>query len=79
MEGVQYPGETMYMPHAVPHAVYNLDETIAVGDNPLFPTAIEESVFQLYNQNFNGYAYINNSKIYIHKGGSLSRPLGLPF
>ena len=68
MEGVQYPGETIYMPHVTHHAVFNLDQTVAVGDNPLFPTAIEESAFHLYNTGATGYAFVNNSQIYIHKG-----------
>ena len=31
------------MPHYTPHAVYNLEETVAVGDNPFFTSAIEEA------------------------------------
>ena len=69
MEGVQCPRETVYMPHSTPHAVYNTgDYNVAIGDNPLFPTAIEESAFQLHHLEYNGYAYINNSQIYVHKG-----------
>ena len=68
MEGIQYPGETMYMPHYVHHSVYNLDQTVAVGDNPFFSTAIEESVFELYKNDYIGYGYMNESAAHIHQG-----------
>ena len=68
MEGVQCPSETVYMPHATYHGVFNLDKTVAVGDNLLFSTAIEESAFHLYETGANGYAVVKNSQIYIHKG-----------
>ena len=69
VEGIQSPGETIYMPHYVHHAVYNLDETVAVGDNPFYSTAIEEAVFQLYKAKDNfGFAYAKGSQIYVHKG-----------
>ena len=69
IEGVQSPGETIYMPHYVHHAVYNLDETVAVGDNPFYSTAIEEAVFQLYTKdNKFGFAYSKGSQIFIHTG-----------
>ena len=57
------------MPHYMSHAVYNLDQTVAVGDNPFYNTAIEESAFQLLaNDGHNGYSYIEDSHIYLHKG-----------
>ena len=40
------------MPHYTHHAVYNLDETVAVGDNPLFGTAVEKSAFEFYKDNY---------------------------
>ena len=58
----------MYMPHYMHHAVYNLDQTVAVGDNPFFTTAIEESVFELYNNKQIGYGFMNESAAYIHQG-----------
>ena len=67
-EGVQYPGETMYMPHYIYHGVYNLDQTVAVGDNPFFSTAIEESAFEFYKNRRIGYGFINESVAYIHQG-----------
>ena len=68
-EGIQSPGETVYMPHYVHHAVYNMDETVAVGDNPFFSTAIEEAVFQLYKtENDFRFAYSNGSQIFVRKG-----------
>ena len=56
------------MPHYVHHAVYNLDETVAVSDNPFYTTAIEEAVFQLYNAKKFEFAYAEGSQIYIHRG-----------
>ena len=50
---MQSPGETIYMPNYQAHAVYNLDETVAVGDNPFFNTAIEESAFDLFHRKIN--------------------------
>ena len=70
VEGIQCPGETLYMPHNINHAVYNLDQTVAVGDNPFFSTAIEESVFELYNKKRTGYGFMNESIAYIHQGKS---------
>ena len=68
-EGIQSPGETIYMPHYVHHAVYNLDETVAVGDNPFYNTAIDEAVFQLYKKDKDfGFAYSKESQIFIHIG-----------
>lgn len=51
------------MPHYTHHAVYNLDETVAIGDNPFFSTAIEESAFYLYQNKFSDFAYFNISDI----------------
>ena len=50
------------------HAVYNLDQTVAVGDNPFFATAIEESAFELFQSKKIGYGYMNESIAYIHQG-----------
>ena len=50
------------------HAVYNLDQTVAVGDNPFYSTAIEESAFKLFNEGVNGFSYINESHIYLQEG-----------
>ena len=47
------------------HAVCNLDETVAVGDNPFFSTAIEESAFELYQTKFVEFAHINGPEVYI--------------
>ena len=69
IEGIQSPGETIYMPHYVHHAVYNLNETVAVGDNPFYNTAIEEAVFQLYKGEDNfPFAYFEGSQFFVHKG-----------
>ena len=58
----------MYMPHYMHHAVYNLDQTVAVGDNPFFTTAVKESVFELYTNKQIGYGFMNESAVYIHRG-----------
>ena len=68
IEGVQYPSETIYMPHHINHAVYNLDKTVAVGDNPFFNTAIEEAAFELCRDGRTTYGYIKDFEIYLHKG-----------
>ena len=67
-EGVQNPTETMYMPHYIHHAVYNLDQTVAVGENPFYTTAIEESLVEMIQKNSTTYGYANDSSIYIHEG-----------
>ena len=56
------------MPHFQAHAVYNIDETVAVGDNPFFNTAIEESAFDLLDRKNIEYGRINGTEIIIHKG-----------
>ena len=68
IEGVQYPTETIYMPHHSNHAVYNLDQTVAVGDNPFYSNAIEESALELFRKGHNRFSYIKNFKIYLHEG-----------
>jgi hypothetical protein len=45
------PGEVIYMPHYVEHIVYNPEFTIAVGENLLFPTSMEEAAISL-NQEY---------------------------
>ena len=68
MEGVQHRSETLYMPHYVSHAVYNLDQTVAVGDNPFYDTAIEESAFQLFRTGSNEYSQIKDLRILLYEG-----------
>ena len=68
IEGVQYRSETIYMPHYMNHAVYNLDQTVAVGDNPFYDTAIEESAFRLFITGSNEYSHIKDWRIILHKG-----------
>ena len=68
MEGVQHRSETIYMPHYVSHAVYNLDQTVAVGDNPFYDTAIEESAFQLFRTGSNEYSEIKDLRILLYEG-----------
>lgn len=65
---VQSPGETIYMPNYQAHAVYNLDETVAVGDNPFFNTAIEESAFDLFHRKINEFGRLNGTEIMIKQG-----------
>ena len=57
------------MPHYINHAVYNLDQTVAVGDNPFYGSAIEESAFRLFeDEGRNGYSYIEDSRVYMYEG-----------
>ena len=63
IEGVQHPSETIYMPNYINHAVYNLDKTVGIGDNPFYSTAIEESAFQLFKKGSNPYSYIEDLQI----------------
>ena len=57
------------MPHYIPHSVYNLDETVAVSDNPLFGYSMEECAYQLYYQRTIKFAKINSNSLAlsIHK------------
>ena len=68
IEGVQFRSETIYMPHYMNHAVYNLDQTVAVGDNPFYDTVNEESAFQLFETGSNGYSKIKDFRILLYKG-----------
>ena len=73
IEGVQHRSETIYMPHFINHAVYNLDQTDSVADNPFYNTAIEESAFQLFKGGNNllrgnEYSRIEDSRINLHPG-----------
>ena len=65
---MQSPGETIYMPNYQAHAVYNLDETVAVGDNPFFNTAIEESAFDLIRKKVNNFGRLNGTDVIVHQG-----------
>ena len=68
LEVVQSPGERIYMPNYQAHAVYNLDETVAVTDNPFFNTAIEESAFDLLDRKNIEFRLVNGTDIVIHQG-----------
>ena len=39
-EGVQYPGESIYLPFEMPHTVHNLEDNVAVTENYLFVDAL---------------------------------------
>ena len=67
-EAIQFPGEIVYAPNNLPHAVYNLDETVAVGENPYFSSALEESAYQLYYENIIYFAHVNGTEVVIHPG-----------
>ena len=61
------------MPHFINHAVYNLDQTVSVADNPFYNTAIEESAFQLFKggnkyPRGNEYSRIEDFRINLHPG-----------
>ena len=61
-------GETMYIPNLIPHAVYNLDETVAVAGNPYYATAIDESAYYTLNRNRTWFSRINGSNMNILEG-----------
>ena len=67
-EAIQSPGETVYAPNHLPHSVYNLDETVAVGDNPFFSTAIEESAYDLYHKKNVYFASMEGNEVSIANG-----------
>ena len=71
IKGVQCRSETIYMPHHMNHAVYNLDQTVAVGDNPFYNTAIEESALRLFEDGQNGYSYIKDFRVHLSQGALL--------
>ena len=50
------------------HAVYNLDQTVAVGDNPFYDTAIEEFAYRLFKTGSNGYSHIKDLRILPNEG-----------
>lgn len=39
---LQESGETLYMPHFVSHAVWNIETSIALGENPLYESSFVE-------------------------------------
>ena len=67
-EAIVSAGETMYIPNLIPHAVYNLDETVAVAGNPYYATAIDESAYDTLNKNRTWFSRINGSNINILEG-----------
>ena len=58
----------MHIPNLIPHAVYNLDETVAVAGNPYYATAIDESAYDTFNKNRTWFSKINGSIINILEG-----------
>ena len=68
IEIYQKPGEVIYMPNYQSHAVYNMDETVAVTDNPYFNTAIEESAFQLMHQKYITFGKMSGNEVSISPG-----------
>ena len=67
-EWIQKPGEVVYMPNYTPHCVLNLDETVAVGDNPFYSSAIEEAAFELSLRNRSLFSLIDETKVIVAKG-----------
>ena len=55
----------MYIPNLVPHAVYNVDETVSVAWNPYYATAIDESAYDTLVNNHTCFARVNGSNINI--------------
>ena len=39
---IQKPGETLYLPNVILHAVWNTLPSVAIGDNPLYETSFDE-------------------------------------
>ena len=68
IEWIQKPGEVVYMPNYTPHSVFNLDETVAVGDNPFYSSAIEEAAFQLCLSNRALFSLFNDTRVIVAKG-----------
>lgn len=58
----------MYIPNLVPHAVYNVDETVSVAWNPYYDTAIDESAYDTLFNNRTWFARVNGSNINILDG-----------
>ena len=56
------------MPNYQAHAFYNLDETVAVTDNPFFNAAIDESAFDLLDRKNIEFGLVNGTDIVIHQG-----------
>jgi hypothetical protein len=48
----------MYMPHNTPHSVHNLASTIAVGDNYLFESSMDEFAVDASDDLFNRAFYL---------------------
>lgn len=67
-EAIQSPGEIVYAPNYLPHSVYNLDETVAVGDNPYFSTAIDDSAYELYHKKRVEFAQLDGTKVVFANG-----------
>jgi hypothetical protein len=61
------------MPNCTPHAVYNLDESVAVGDNPFYNTAIEEAAYDSIFKNSSVFSIFDGSKVFVYKGMSTLR------
>ena len=68
LEGIQAPGETVYVPHFTPHSVYNLDDVVSLSDNPYYSTAVEESANLLFHTKFNHFARLNGSDVLVYQG-----------
>ena len=67
-EAIQAKGETIYIPHLIAHAVYNLDDTVAATAKPYYGTAIDESAFELFVKKQNWFAKDNGSHIFVFDG-----------
>jgi hypothetical protein len=51
--GLQVGGETLYMPHWIYHSVYNVANTMAVGDNFLLASSFEEMAVSIDEHRMN--------------------------
>ena len=68
LEGIQAPGETIYVPHFTPHSVYNTDEVVSVHDKPYFSTAIEESANLIFHTKYHRCCKFNGTDLIVRKG-----------
>ena len=70
---LQSPGETLYMPNVVLHTVWNVSPSLAIGDNPLYETSLDEWMGSGVSNNSSDSGFDRDRIILKAKGESKSR------
>ena len=74
---IQKPGETLYLPNVILHAVWNTLPSVAIGDNPLYETSFDEWMGSGVSNNSSDSGFDRDRIILKAKGEAKSRVMDI--